>query len=391
MKIAIVEPVNHYQNLKRAKEIKKDIMEFGKVDLLCTFEEGKKGSALRNPVRYLSVIPKLLFGRYDVIHFMGLYPFYPSIVRLLTLRKSKIVYDMSNYQEAIQISIGRSKFLVLITKFLEKNFINGSDYLVACGVEFHNFVNRLSKKTRPVYFAPDPIDIKKYDLALSLSFEEKMSKIGITSDLESRKPFTLAYLSTFEHIKVNGKYLPRGWDLIYSIEQIKNKYNLEVSIIFLGTGKAIEDLKQLALKKGVSRQCYFFGFVPDDKMRLLLTLCDLGYNEDYDTEGYKYSVGSKVQEYMAAGLPVLTGNSPEKNYMLRDQSLEFLLYSLSNISDQRSVDLHIASLSRAIYVASNKVDILREAGIRNRIRASRIFSTEVFYKYIQNIYNKLVS
>ena len=391
MKIAIVEPVNHIQNLKRAKEIKKSVSIFGFVDLLCAFDENVVDSSLKHPIRYLSLIPRLLFGKYDVVHFMNIYPLYPSMLKLLTLGKTKCIYDISNYQTGIQITLGRPRILILITRFLERLFLNGSDSLVACGIGFDQFINELSVKQKFTYFVPDPIDIKKYDPALALSFKERVKLANVEALSDENHNFVLAYLSTFVSIKINDEYLPRGWELIYSIERINKLHGIKIKVFFMGKGDALNNLKRIAQERGVLDQCYFFGFVQDEKLGLLLTLCNLGFMEDYDTLGYKFTVGSKIQEYMAAGLPVLTGNSKEKTYMLRDQRLEFLLYSPPSISEQASIDLYISTLAEAIFLSFKNTDMLKEAGKRNRIRAGRIFSDELVQKYIINLYSHLTS
>ena len=390
VKIAVVEPINHIQNLKRAKEIKSSVSTFGLVDLLCAFDENSLDSSLKHPIRYLSLIPRLLLGRYDIVHFMNIYPLYPSILKWLTFGKTKCIYDISNYQSGIQITLGRSKILILITKFLERLFLNGSDSLVACGIGFDQFIKELSVKQKFTYFVPDPIDIKKYDLALSLSFKERVKFANLETVPDENHSFVLAYLSTFVNVKINNKYLPRGWELIYSIERINKLHNIKIKVFFLGKGNALDDLKRIAQEHDVLDQCYFFGFVAEEKLGLLLTICDLGFMEDYDTLGYKFTVGSKVQEYMAAGLPVLTGNSKEKTYMLRDQGLEFLLYSPPSISDQASIDLYISALTEAFFLSYNSTNKLKEAGKRNRIRAGRIFSSELVQKYILNVYSHLI-
>lgn len=388
LNIIIVQPINHFENTFRAKEIQKAISSFGNVSLSYSFSTKKPNSYINNFIHQLHYFIKLCTGRYDVIHIMNIWPFVPQLIKFFSLKKSIIVYDISNYQLGIQKTLGRSTFILFLTRIIENAFIKNSDYLIANGVSFGFFIHDISSN-KMAMFVPDPVQ----DLLANMEYlNEKGLTISNNSHTEGNSPeydLRIAYVSTFFWIKINNRMLPRGWELLEALEKAKRRAKIKVQLMFIGKGDSIDGLKEMSNKLNLAENCFFSGFIPERDLSHFLSISDIGFMEDYRTLGYKYSVGAKVQTYMNSNLAVLTGNSLEKNYLLRDQKISWLLFEPCDVSSNTGIDKYIDFIANAIILSIKHKSDIKSAGIRNGRRSRIVFNIPTFQKLIIGAYSKI--
>jgi|SRR5208283_515357 len=369
MKVAIIQPHPHPANLRRAKLFSDFLSEQNRVDIVNLFDTGQGKPSLRAAVRAIGALVK---NRYDVFHFMGITWTPPQLLRLLTRHRGVIIYDAGNVEIGVARTLARSPVMIGIISGLETLFVGGADIVITRGVSFVDyFRTHYMHRLAPFYYVPDPVDFPA------------LSRDSTAIDTH---PLRVAYVSTFVMIDVAGERLPRGWELIDSIALQRRKNRVDVNVDFIGKGDGIEALRARAEEARVADLCTFSGFVPNEILWDRLRSATIGFMEDYDTLGYRYSVGSKVQEYMAVGLPVLTGRSPEKLHLLADQQLPEVLFDPPVLEEPEQIQAYIRAVAGALKYADQSRSALRQAGRRNGIRAKLLFDKPVLRTLLNQVY-----
>ncbi len=369
MRIAVVQPRSHSVNASRAVLLS-ECLKFGNtMQLINLFEKGNGKNLMLGNLKQLRA---LVAGRYDAIYFIGITWVTPQLLRLLTLGRPVIVYDAANVEVGVAQTLSKSRIMILIVSLLEALFVRGSDIVVVRGVTFQSYFRRRFKGLAAAFFyVPDSIDImgQKHDES--------------PANVQSLK---VAYVSTYVFIDVNGDSVPRGWELVDAVAMLRGRFRVEVRVDFLGSGVAVEALKARAVSAGVADLCTFSGYLPRELMLKRLRMSEVGFMEDYDTLGYRYSIGSKVQEYMSLGLPVITGYSPEKLHLLKNQRLPNLLFRPPALNTSKSVEEYTESLVRALHYATLNRNALVFAGYRNLETAKQTFEWNVVSSMMDGVF-----
>jgi glycosyltransferase involved in cell wall biosynthesis len=277
-----------------------------------------------------------------------------------------VVYDTGNIEMGVMETLGKGKVVRAIVAMLEAAFIRESDVILVRGVSFADFLGAHFHRSTEVYYVPDPVDVLAYDAEPS---RETVRAIGRGTGDQLR----VAYASTFDTIQIGGAPRPRGWEVIEAVANSTFDLHDKVNIRFIGSGPAIASLRDLAVAKGMERNCAFTGFLPDREYALELCSADIGFMEDYDTLGYRFSVGAKIQNYMAAGLAVITGNTPEKTHLLRTQRIAQFLIPPCSVTAEQGIQRYVGDLATALVFASDHPEEVKLAGMRNRLAALNDF------------------
>ncbi len=117
-----------------------------------------------------------------------------------------------------------------------------------------------------------------------------------------------------------------GLDLLLdSIQYIVQKRN-DIQFAIVGSGTALDDIKQLAKELGVEDYVDFYGRVSDEKLVDVLNTCDVCVNPDRPTEMNNLLTMNKIMEYMALKKPIVQYDLKEG----RASALEASLYAENN-------------------------------------------------------------
>ena len=85
-----------------------------------------------------------------------------------------------------------------------------------------------------------------------------------------------------------------------------------VKLLVIGSGDAYEDIKLLAIQKGVLQKVKFLSRMPWEEMMSFTRSCDVGLSLDKDTcINQRYSLPNKLFDYISAGIPVIVSPLPE--------------------------------------------------------------------------------
>jgi len=185
----------------------------------------------------------------------------------------------------------------------------------------------------------------------------------------------LKILAPHESLKKGRKYLvgyvgvmgkQEGIDYLlraikYIVVEMDRK---DVHFGFVGSGPAIERLKDYAEELGVSDYVTFTGRVPDKDMLEMLNTADVCVNPDVANQMNDQSTMNKVMEYMALGKPIVQFDLKEGRYSAQRASL----YAERN----NEIDL-----ARKIIQLINDPDLRQEMGRYGRARVQ----DELAWKY----------
>lgn len=377
--MVIIQPFKHHDTLKRSTFIANVLQKKLATDIFLLKSDER--TFLSNLLCTMRLMYKIAKNEYQIAYFMNITWITPRLVKILSKKKCVVIYDASNIQIGISETLGRPKLIRVIVKILESAFIKDSDFITTLGISFHQYFLEHYSKNKNVFYISNPIGIDNYSTLV---------KNKSVPNLQTNEKLKIVYTSIFGKILVAGKYVPRGWELIELLSTKSNKLYNRIEVHFVGTGSAIDALHKLARDRGVNENCIFTGFLPYDEFLKEISSADIGFMEDYSTLGYRYTVGSKVQEYMAAALPVVTGTSPEKFYMLKNQGLPRLLYTPPILKTTLDVEIYVKELGKAFEYALENPTEIKKGGERNRLRAEIIFSNNNVEKMLTGFYCKVL-
>lgn len=189
-----------------------------------------------------------------------------------------------------------------------------------------------------------------YSIATNESFKEiAMQRGGMAEDhvqvIRSGPSLQRIKLKEGNPIyKKNKKYLvgyigiigdQDGLDLLmHIIEQISKKRN-DVHFAIIGGGTELENVKNLAIRLGITEVVDFHGLVFDDNLLLdILNTCDIGVAPDKPIEMNHLSTMNKVMEYMALKKPVVQFDLKEGRASAKEASLYAENNNLTDFADK---------------------------------------------------------
>jgi glycosyltransferase involved in cell wall biosynthesis len=104
----------------------------------------------------------------------------------------------------------------------------------------------------------------------------------------------------------------------------------DVSLVLMGTGEQIEDLKKLAHDLKLDDYVNFAGWLDRQDLLRYLMVTDIGLSPDPSNELNDRSTMLKTMEYMAMGKPVVAFDLPETRYSAQNAAL----YATPNHSEE---------------------------------------------------------
>lgn len=100
----------------------------------------------------------------------------------------------------------------------------------------------------------------------------------------------------------------------------------EVSLMIVGSGDIIEELKSMTNSFNLSGRIKFFPIMPWEKLMRFTKSADAGVSLDMDTNiNYRFSLPNKLFDYISAGIPVIAGNLPEVGKIVSEHKCGILL------------------------------------------------------------------
>ncbi|HUW92224.1 MAG TPA: glycosyltransferase [Bacteroidales bacterium] len=99
-----------------------------------------------------------------------------------------------------------------------------------------------------------------------------------------------------------------------------------VKLLIIGTGDVYENIKRLAMFRGVSRKVKFLQRMPWEEMMSYTMCCDVGLSLDKDTcINQRYSLPNKLFDYISARIPVIASPLPEISSVVTEYGCGIML------------------------------------------------------------------
>jgi glycosyltransferase involved in cell wall biosynthesis len=337
----------------------------------------------RFPVE-LSKIKKMIL-KSDVIHFFDIRAnsFLPYLVS--KYYSKKMILDVGDLPSPFWRVVKYNKLFSYLKLPLHELMYRFSDIIIARGQTLKEYISityGISKDK--IFVVYDPINFKEIENSKNVS--------KIKDRLNLRGKFVIGYAGgAIFNINIEDRVIPRGFELIKAIEnifKINESYKKEIVVLFMGDGPGLEILKEYVRRNDLTRNIIFTGFVPKIKFASFINLFDVGYLETFDTPGYEAMIGAKMQYYMAASKPVITGNSGDRGILLKHQ--EFLLLNPCGNTLNHFHNYIDELVKRIILIYENK-NMIRQIGKKNYEIANKNFSYEATAENIKKIYHRILS
>jgi hypothetical protein len=329
----------------------------------------------------IKIFVKLLDKDTKVIHLNDLSVVFPFIIKIFKKFGKIVIFDTGNIHSEILEVTHHSKIIVSTAKLAEKIAIINSDIIISRGIYLAEVIEGIRRKHDGIFYLPDPVDV---DMLSVISPLKARQFVKLPDQL-----YLIGYVSNFVFIKVFGKIMPRGWELIEIIYNFKQNNIFDVKVIFIGTGPALKELRKLAEDRKVEDLCIFTGKVSETDLANYLKAIDIGFMEDYDNFAYRTSIGSKVQEYMAAGKLVITGKGPERLRLLLGGQGSDYLFDAPNTEMYNGIDNYLKELWRLFLHAFLNKDENYFKGKKNEQQAKILFDKHIVEENLLKIYKNL--
>lgn len=261
--------------------------------------------------------------------------------------RKKTVYCVDEYPWAVVYS-NNSIFSIIYLRYFYRLF----DAFIVMTKALMNYYSTLIRKNSQMFHLPMTVDIERFD-------------VNVVSDCQ----YYIAYCGS------DGTGLKEGLDIVVrAFKKVNNKYpKLKLfiaGIIHPSINALIKELK-------LTDKVYNLGFIKYDEIPVLLkkakALC-LARTDIIQNHG---NFPTKLGEYLASGVPVITTNVGEVPFYLIDNFNAFLVAP-------NDVD---AFAEKIDYVLTN-VAASREVGHKGRLLAENVFN---YKKYEESLNNFLLS
>jgi len=166
-----------------------------------------------------------------------------------------------------------------------------------------------------------------------------------------------------------------GEELIEAVNITEN-----VSLLVVGSGDVLPDLKQKASELNLSDRVKFIPKVPWEELMRYTRSADAGMSLEKDTNlNYRFSLPNKLFDYISAGIPVITGSLPEIKKVVEENGCGIII---SEITPEE--------ISKAITKLKNDHDLLNKLK-QNAVRASEALNWENESKKVIKFYKDVLS
>ena len=120
-----------------------------------------------------------------------------------------------------------------------------------------------------------------------------------------------------------------------------------VSLMIIGTGDVIDNLKLLANQLGMEDRVWFTGRVPFHILPNYTRMARFGVSLEQDIGlNYRYALPNKLFDYMHSGIPVLASDLPEIRRVVEEVNFGMLIQRFDAVSLAESIREMLADESR---------------------------------------------
>ncbi len=249
---------------------------------------------------------RVLFTRgFDVIHACNPPDLFFLIGGFFKLLGKKFVFDHHDINpELYEAKFGRRDFFWKLMVALERWTFRTADVSLATNESY-----------RRIAIERGGMDPDKVFVVRSGPSLERMTIVPPVPELKRGKEHLVGYVG------VMGRQ--EGIDLLLEAARvmIHDLGRDDVHFGLVGGGTSLEDMKALAVEKGIGDHVTFTGRVPDAEMIAMLNTADVCVNPDVANEMNDKSTMNKIMEYMALAKPIVQFDLTEGRFSAQQASL----------------------------------------------------------------------
>jgi glycosyltransferase involved in cell wall biosynthesis len=249
---------------------------------------------------------KVLFTRgFDVIHACNPPDLFFLIGGFFKLLGKKFVFDHHDINpELYEAKFGRRDFFWKLMVALERWTFRTADVSLATNESYKRIAIERGGMD------PDKVYVVRSGPSL-----ERMKIVPPSEELKRGRKHLVGYVG------VMGKQ--EGIDLLLESARVivQDLGRTDVHFGLVGGGTSLEEMKQLAVEKGIGDHVTFTGRVPDAEMIAMLNTADVCVNPDVANEMNDKSTMNKIMEYMALAKPIVQFDLTEGRFSAHEASL----------------------------------------------------------------------
>jgi glycosyltransferase involved in cell wall biosynthesis len=247
----------------------------------------------------------LFFHRFDLLVANDLDTLLPNYF-VSRLKGIPLVYDSHEYFTGVP-ELQNRHFVRWVWRSIERKILPGLRYFIT-----------VSDPIAEQYFTEygiRPVTIRNCASGSDQIEPFTRSELGID-------PFDL--LLVFQGAGIN---IQRGAEeLIEAMKQVEN-----VSLLIVGSGDVIDDLKEKSAGLNLSGRVRFIPKVPWHEMMRYTKAADAGLSLDKNTNmNYRFSLPNKLFDYISAGIPVIAGDLPEVTRIITDNACGVIIPEITH-------------------------------------------------------------
>ena len=241
--------------------------------------------------------------RFQVIH--GCNP--PDLIFITALFFKpfgvKYVFDHHDINPELYLAkFGRKDFFYRCMLFFERLTFRVADYSIATNESYKKIA--IERGGMPA----DRVQVVRSGPSL-----KRLKLTSGNADYKKGREFLIGYVGVIG--------VQEGLDLLLeSVHHIVQQRD-DVQFAIVGSGTALEEIRALTKRMGLSDYVDFYGRVSDEKLVDVLNTCDACVNPDRPTEMNNLSTMNKIMEYMALRKPIVQYDLKEGRASAQEASL----------------------------------------------------------------------
>jgi glycosyltransferase involved in cell wall biosynthesis len=304
-------------------------------------------------------------------------PTFPILFALLKTLKRPIIYDSGDIHYAVSRVSSQSYIRYVTLKWLESVAFRASNIVIVRGRGMGEILENLFNiDPAKLHWIPDGVNLTRFS---PRSSEQAKRKLGLEDKI------VIGYASDYRPLNVGGLPLCRGWELIHVARRLLNRGYKDFLVLMVGRGRALDMLKRMAVELGVKDYVKFTGFVPDELYPTCISAMDMCFYESLNDISYQAMTGTKMQEYMACGKPVIAGKIGEARYVLRDAGI--LVKPLK--PSEADIPRYLDDVTKAIALLIEDEDLRKRLGSNARKRAEEYYDWNKIAEKLSQLYMSL--
>jgi len=312
------------------------------IHILCfTFGKLKKFEIYKNINIHRVYIPKIWYKKFSAL--ILIFPFYnwfwwKHINKFIKTEKIDVLHIHDLPLVGVGIKIKRNFMLPLVVDMHE----DYADWIVNTK-HYNTFIGKIIKKLSPwKNYEKKCLQNSDYIIGVSNLLIKKMilehnlirSKIvfvpnspdislfnnpTIPSKIKKKfdGKFNLVYAGGIDYLRGLQNVLPKIKELISEISKIQ--------LIIIGDGSYKSKLIDLTKKLGLERNIIFTGWLQLKELASFLNCADVGIYPQLKYKGIEYTLPTKIYQYCAAGIPVISNDHYLPRKVIEDNKCGFIV------------------------------------------------------------------